>query len=298
MWLGLKALANLDAIVDESFAQQSYKRSGTLRPAATHQQAASFKQVAKVYPTFATWITKEKSAAEYPDVLAPYGLLFLHCGGIVDTPRLINCVLSSASDNGSDILFGQSVIHWGEKDNYAFVLTQHGHSFTASRVLLCLGSGYRKFPQLSNLNFQNIKGQVVVVPKPTGLTLTRPVSGNGYVVPGKDTLIVGTTYERGFDSEEPTEEATRLIMDKAVKMIPCLQGLTPFQARAGIRVGVPGTRLPIVGPLSDRIWIFTGLGSKGILFSSLLSRWIPAFLKDPTLIPADLRIKYQKFNPS
>ena len=76
-------------------------------------------------------------------------------------------------------------------------------------------------------------------------------------------------------------------------MLPILQDATVLDATAGVRVTVPGTRLPMLGPLPDRscIWIFTGLGSKGLLMAPLLARDLPAFFEKPETIPPEVRVK-------
>ena len=45
--------------------------------------------------------------------------------------------------------------------------------------------------------------------------------------------------------------------------------------RAGVRVTVPGIRLPMVGPVPgfERVWIFTGFGAKGLLTAPLRARF-------------------------
>jgi glycine/D-amino acid oxidase-like deaminating enzyme len=56
---------------------------------------------------------------------------------------------------------------------------------------------------------------------------------------------------------------------------------------------VPGTRLPMVGPLPGyrRVWVFTGLGSKGLMTAPLLSARLPDFLRDPDQIPSDVAVR-------
>ncbi len=181
---------------------------------------------------------------------------------------------------------------WGSANNSAFVVMRNNMRHEASRVLLCLGSGYVKFAALRALNLHRTKGQIVRVRRPHDYALPMPVSGRGYVVPAPQSLLVGTTYERGFDTEEATEGATRTILRNAAAMVPSLDNQPVLASTAGIRVGVPGMRLPIVGPITERIWVFTGLGSKGILFSALVSRMLPTLLEDPAQIPREIEVTY------
>jgi len=290
MWRGLEALENLDALVCEADAAQCYNSCGVLRLATSQKQAASFREVASAYPDYAAWINVEKLERDYPGTRSSHGALRLYVGGTMNTPCFIDTVLSAAIRQGAVVMRGQHVVKWSTISDAAQVMTQQGRRYHGSHILLCLGDGYRHFKSLRALNLHRIKGQVVHLPKPSGYPLSLSVSGHGYVVSGPSTIIVGTTYERDFSTDTPTDEATKVILDTASTMIPGLNRLSPLQTAAAVRVGVPGTRLPMIGPVAKRIWIFTGLGSKGILFASLLSRWVPKFMEDPTRIPHEVRV--------
>ena len=111
-------------------------------------------------------------------------------------------------------------------------------------------------------------------------------------MPEGNTLIVGSSYERDFSDLEPSDAQSRKILAKAARMLPGLRDATVLNASAGVRVTVPGTRLPMLGPLPGHrnVWIFTGLGSKGLLMAPLLARDLPAFFDAPETIPAEIRV--------
>ena len=75
-------------------------------------------------------------------------------------------------------------------------------------------------------------------------------------------------------------------------MVPALAGAPLLDARAGVRVTVPGDRMPLLGPLPGRkrIWILTGLGSKGLMMAPLLARTLPHYLTNPSTIPVDVHV--------
>jgi glycine oxidase len=78
-------------------------------------------------------------------------------------------------------------------------------------------------------------------------------------------------------------------------MLPALNEAAVIGESAGVRVNVPGTRLPMLGPLPGRtrVWIFTGLGSKGLLMAPLLGRELSGYLDSSTPIPAEIRVRMQ-----
>ena len=75
-------------------------------------------------------------------------------------------------------------------------------------------------------------------------------------------------------------------------MLPALRHARVLEEIAGVRVGVPGTRLPMLGPLPGRrrVWMFTGLGTKGLLTAPLLARNLSLFFEHPQTIPPPLRV--------
>jgi glycine/D-amino acid oxidase-like deaminating enzyme len=188
------------------------------------------------------------------------------------------------------------VIGWEEDAERAFVHIEHdtGRRY-ARRVLLALGYGFRRHHELTALNLHALKGQTVRVTRPDALPRDGllPLSGQGYVVPEHDALVVGTSYEHDFTDLTPSDEQTRKILAKASRMLPALKKATVLDATAGVRVTVPGTRLPMLGPLPGRarIWIFTGLGSKGLLMAPLLARNLPTFFEKPETIPPEVRVR-------
>jgi glycine/D-amino acid oxidase-like deaminating enzyme len=69
-----------------------------------------------------------------------------------------------------------------------------------------------------------------------------------------------------------------------------------LSVQAGLRVSVKGHYLPLVGPVTDKMWVFTGLGSRGLLyhalFASILVEAISSSSEDP--IPAAVRLSLSK----
>ncbi len=74
-------------------------------------------------------------------------------------------------------------------------------------------------------------------------------------------------------------------------MSPLFSELSVRDARAGVRVTVPGSYLPMLGPLpdADRVWLFTGLGSKGLLMAPMLAAELPGYLSGSSPIPDEIR---------
>ena len=85
------------------------------------------------------------------------------------------------------------------------------------------------------------------------------------------------------------------MISNAAQMIPAVEQSRVLASGAAIRVTVPGIRLPMVGPLrrDSNVWIFTGLGSKGILMAPMLALELPDYFSDPGSIPKEIRVTYR-----
>lgn len=297
-WRMEAALEALQATLELAQSPDLLSRDGILRPATDSNQADIFQKVASAHPDDATWLSTATVQEQFAGVAAPWGALLVRRGGAVAVPAFINAMLTAAQEQGARLATGAEVEGWGTHGTGAYIdlcceastMRLHAH-----RVILALGYGYHRHQTLQALNLHPIKGQTVRVAAPANAPHI-PLAGQGYLVPEDDTLVVGSSYERGFRDLRPSNKQTRLILRKAATMVPALRDALVLDATAGVRVTVPGTRLPMLGPLpgQDRIWIFTGLGSKGLLMAPLLSRHLAAYLDNPATIPPPIRVTLAK----
>ncbi|MEP0548938.1 MAG: FAD-dependent oxidoreductase [Rhodothermales bacterium] len=294
-WRFEDALAALHATLDRAGAADLFRATGLLRPARDAKQARTFRDRADALPDYAAWQSADALAAQYPDVAAQHGGLWIPAGGAVDLGALVETLLHAATARGATVRSGVRVVAWGEEETQAWVETAEGERITARHVVLALGDGFRHVPELAALPLHRIKGQTIRIARPDGLGPLPSLSGFGYVAPDGDTLVVGSSYEHDFDDLEPSAAESERLVAQSARMVPALAGARVLEARAGVRVTVPRThspqRLPLLGPLPGRrrVWVFTGLGSKGLLTAPLLARDLPAWLDAPAQIPAEVR---------
>ncbi len=288
----------LDALIetlDLAGRPDLFRADGLLRPARDARQAEVFRERAAALPRHADWLSPAALVERFPDLSTPHGGLWIRRGGAVDLAAVVRALLDAAEARGAVIRSGVRVTGWDEHADRVVVETAAGERIEAGTLLLALGDGFRRFPELAALPLHRVKGQTIRLARPDGLGALPALSGFGYVVPEEEALVVGSTYEHDFDDVEPTEDASLRLRAQAARMVPALAGAPVLDARAGVRVTVPGAvspqRLPLLGPLPGRrrVWVFTGLGSKGLLTAPLLARGLPAFLRDPARIPAAVR---------
>jgi glycine oxidase len=292
VWRWREAFDALETTLRKARAIGLFRKTGVLRPARDEQQADWFTDSADDFPEIITWIDGAAVAARWPAIQSDLGGIFIKEAGSIDLTSLAEALLNAAENLGCQTHDWTTVQSFEEGDEEVVVSTDRGE-ITTRRLLLCPGADYARWDVLDRLPLHQLKGQTVVVERPYRLGANLPcISGSGYVVPYPDELVLGSTHHHEFDHRDPTQEDTVEILEKVTQMVPYLAEARVVSVAAGVRVTVPGTRLPIIGPVtdSDRVWVFTGLGSKGVLLGALLGRQLPSYLVDPTAIPEEIRV--------
>lgn len=299
IWRAREALEAFQETLEDADATALFTATGVLCPASDGAQAAHFKEVARRFPADAIWLARKEAEDRFPGLVMHTGALLARHGGTVQPDQFVRAVLAVARKNGAVVHEHVHITTWNEDKQGAFVDTGDCR-FYATRILLTLGYGYHRFPELRRLNLHPIKGQVVHMTRPSALspTIQIPVAGPTYLAPFAETLVVGASYERGFPHTRPTREVTRGILRRAEALWPPLRTARIVQETAGVRVTTPGTRLPSCGLLPGRknIWLLTGLGSKGLLLGAYVGRQMPAYMENPARIPPELRVTIQPSN--
>lgn len=143
-------------------------------------------------------------------------------------------------------------------------------------IVVASGASTKIFPELSDLPIKSLKGQLLEFEWPESIPpLSLPLNSYVYLImTSKNRCIAGATFERDFTNLEPDlTSASSQIMSKVVEMIPALKNCHILQCKAGVRATTPN-RLPLLGNISERIWYYTGLGSKGLLYHALFARML------------------------
>ncbi|MEZ4702594.1 MAG: FAD-dependent oxidoreductase [Rhodothermales bacterium] len=299
VWRMEEAMEGLERMIDAVGAGAGYDRRGVLRPAKDEEQAGFFKESAERLPEDTTWLEPEAVKALHPIATAPFGALHVHAGGVVDARRFIEALLAGGVAQGLTVVNRARLVGWkpirnGVSVEISYPAEGRRSTIEAGRLVLALGAGISGFDALSKLDLHAIKGQVVRLirpPAPPGLLL--PLSGYGYAIDEGSTMLIGSSYEHTFSDLAPSPAVSRKLVREATRLIPRLSHCRIMEAATGIRVTVPGTRLPMVGPLAgqERVWIVSGLGSKGLLMAPMIGWNLPDYFAAPSDIPREIQIR-------
>jgi len=120
-----------------------------------------------------------------------------------------------------------------------------------------------------------VRGQVSAFdPSAASAALRVAVSSGGYVTPAVDGRHwAGGTAQPGDTDPTPRAEDDRANLAR-LRMIDPEYTDSPARARfVGIRAVTPD-RLPLVGPIDDRVWVNTGHGAHGLMTAPWAGAWL------------------------
>ena len=250
---------------------------GVLRPAADPKQAAAFFRSAEAWPDEAQVVSGDR----WPGVEAPHGALWIPRGGQIDVTRLVHGILGAAERLGAVVRTGVRVSGWETRSDCIDAITE-ADRIEANALVLCPGDGAAALPALRHLAWGRVKGQTIMLDAhlPTGFPA---IAGGVYAVPHASGVVVGATFEHTFETLDPMPEASLLLRERAARLVPALDGAPIVGARAGVRLTVPSTvstdRQPRLEAVDERVWIFAGLGSRGLLTAPLIARSLPDLVR-------------------
>lgn len=161
---------------------------------------------------------------------------------------------------------------------------------TYSKVLFCEGNTINKNLFFSWVPMRPVKGQVLQVYAPSW-KLDYVLKKNVFILPlGSDEYLIGATYEWDDLTWEPTQKGKEILVEKLEKVMG--NEYEVVHQRAGIRPASPDRR-PIIGehPEKKGLWVFNGLGSKGVFLAPLCSKWIVECWQGKQSIPDEVDLR-------
>lgn len=142
------------------------------------------------------------------------------------------------------------------------------------QIVLSCGAALFHFSEAQSLPLKQVKGQILRCQMPSGL-LKKSIVGKGYVALGEnsDICYVGATFEREFKDALPHQEETKAdLFPKIALFFKEVDQLNVLSCKAAIRVTREGSYLPLIQKIEDKTWVFTALGSRGLLYHALFAK--------------------------
>lgn len=157
------------------------------------------------------------------------------------------------------------------KDWLSDATLSEGVEKTSGITLLAAGYGLKALLKDHDISLRFSRGQLTWAET----AIEAPMTYGGYALPLEEGTLLGATHHR-LDSSDPF--ALRAEDDAAnIEGFERFTGLkaliSEIPSRASVRVTTADT-LPMMGEIDERIWLLTGLGSRGFVFAPLLAEAI------------------------
>ncbi len=224
-------------------------------------------------PEMHNYISEECGAGEIPGgVKAPFGGRWVINGGWLDTRRFTDAIRRFLIQKAS---FIQEAMDYRE-----VAFTDAGivwKDIPATAIIDCSGSAAINHPLFQDLPFNPCKGELLQISSkdlPKDIVLHGPVK----IIPlGGYEYLTGATYDFKTIDDNCTAEGKEKMEEALHKMTSAPYSITGHTA--AVRPSTKDRR-PIMGPHKNikRLFVFNGLGSKGVMMGPYLAKQLSAFL--------------------
>ncbi len=158
-------------------------------------------------------------------------------------------------------------------------------------VILACGPALRHFEESKHLDLQAVRGQVTTIKAtPDTQKLKCNLCYSGYITKVQGGAhMVGSTFQRWLDHSDVMEEDDADNLEKLGAAVPhFLQYFEVIASRASVRT-TSRDYFPVVGRLSDKVYISTAHGSHGVLSSLMAGKVLGAMIEGRELpVSADV----------
>lgn len=289
---GYKSIAaNLEKI--QAFSAHSfYQKNGVLRPALLKKMARKMKREFEQnsWPDgWCQWKTKDEIQEMHPGIACVDGGLWLPVGLTVDVKAFLKAYARYLEEAGVHIFCGEEPYPISEEDHW--IIELEDVTIKANQLVFATGHTIATSPFWDWIPVNLIKGQVAKFKKSEGLlTFSHSISSLGYIarLEEANTFIQGSTYEHDFTAIQPDKEGETYLRKRLRRTLPQLEKqVTLTDQWAGVRTSTPNYK-PILGkhPAYSNLHLFSGLGSKGLLWGKFLAdHYVDHLCHDAGLYP-------------
>lgn len=220
-------------------------------------------------------------AKEFQDVIAQDSdRFFLTSGMTIDCRSYLNELWKAIEERGGEF-FIQRIETIEELRDF-------------DEIVVAAGAGIEQLIECSSLKIRFSRGQVLTCA--SVYPFENSLIAKGYLAISREKGIyhLGSTYEKGNHSDQPNlESAKNELIPKSSAFFPSIDKIKILECKAAVRVLRIGHYAPLIGQLRKGLWVFTGLGSRGLLYHAFLAEKLALALlfKNPAYIPEPFRIE-------
>lgn len=272
-----------------------YKTSGVLRPALEEKIALRMKEnfTTMDWPDgWILWMDEKEIESFHPSINCIGGGVWLPMALTVDIRSYLIHFVNYLKTLGLSLFTenSYSINPQNEGWNVSFV---NGLSIKAKNIIFASGARTKNSPFWKDLPLIPVKGQVAILEAEPQISFDHAISALGYIASlDKKKIVIGGTYEHKFESESPDDKGLGYLLNRFSRVLPNLETQTKVLDQwSGIRASTPN-RMPFLGrhPSYSNCFIFSGLGSKGLLYSAYLAQILANHILTDFSIPEEISI--------
>jgi len=249
-------------LADEAFAES--KKLIQMAQAESSEVFADFSGIERIAQTEEQRQTLLNYAQTSDDVsIISHNHFFLHKGATIQTIAYLNALWQVCKRRGS--VFEKKEV------------TDEEQLIGFDHIVFACGAGIFSFSRFKNFRLDCTKGQALQIQWPTSYPrIQHSIVAKGYIAKSleEDKVFLGSTFERGIFSMDPDIEVAKAdLLPKFHAIFPELS-LNCIGIKSGVRVTSKGHYFPLIGNVTENISIFTGLGSRGLLYHALFAKML------------------------
>ncbi|HSX37970.1 MAG TPA: FAD-dependent oxidoreductase [Chlamydiales bacterium] len=137
---------------------------------------------------------------------------------------------------------------------------------------IVIAAGFESLRFAPHLPLQVTKGQTLLCRSVEKLPFS--LVSVGHITPTEDPEIcqIGSTYEHNYTDLAPDETAVFGLMRQVAKFYSKAEDFKILEIRSGARISRPKGYRPLIEKINHKTWVFTGLGSRGLLYHAWLGK--------------------------
>jgi len=187
----------------------------------------------------------------------------------------INKLLDKFKNKLASDCFSQSTFNYKELKILDNKIEYKG--IMAKYIIFCEGFKLRYNPWFSYLPLIGSKGEFLYI-RTKAISQKAIIKRGLFIVPiGKDLFWIGANFDRKYKTLKPTKLGKEWILSKLKDITDCSYEV--INHKAAIRPTVKDRR-PLLGahPIEKNIYVFNGMGTRGVLMGPLLAKWMYNFI--------------------
>lgn len=161
--------------------------------------------------------------------------------------------------------------------------------YEASKIVFAEGYGIKQNPYFKALPLVGNKGEYIIIKAPD-LQLSQALKTSFFIVPlGEDLYKVGATFNWADKDCDPSIVAREELIEKLATLITCSYEIVDQEV--GIRP-TTGDRRALLGvhPKFAQLALLNGLGTRGVMASPLLAKYLYEHLEEGKALPEEIDV--------